>query len=316
MLKKWKKPMKIQLTKKEELCQILKLEIVNLKKMNEKTNKIVNFQNSSAILDKIWKSQRSANDKTGLGYNKKEDNDKWSTIYKHEKGSSFSKGKGAITKQLQVMNFVKEGSYRSKKEEENQMTDLSSQNKIKNGNTFNGYLFSCHSFGHKAMDCKKLEKGYTRKSKNSIRCWRCNFVGHTTKFCHTMRCYNCDRFGHKSQSCRSSKIQSLNKSFKSVRKPNKSWKKKGDDKSPKTQLEREDPKSRISHRKIWRRKSEGERKKDDITPENEEINNKNMMGEGPNKECEIQYEINQAQEKEVPIEEYGTISNSDDVIIC
>lgn len=41
-----------------------------------------------------------------------------------------------------------------------------------------------------------------------------------------------------------------------------------------------------------------------------------MMGEGPNKECEIQYEINQAQEKEVPIEEYGTISNSHEVIIC
>jgi hypothetical protein len=39
------------------------------------------------------------------------------------------------------MNFVKEGSYRSKNEEENQMTDLSSQNKIKNGNTFNGYFF-------------------------------------------------------------------------------------------------------------------------------------------------------------------------------
>jgi hypothetical protein len=49
---------------------------------------------------------------------------------------------------------------------------------------------------------------------------------------------------------------------------------------------------------------------------NEEINNKNMMGEGRNKECEIQCEINQAQEKEVPIEEYGAISNSDEVIIC
>jgi hypothetical protein len=96
------------------------------------------------------------------------------------------------------MNFVKEDNFRSKKEEENQMIDPSSENKIKNGNTFNGYCFSCHSFGHKEMDCKKLEKGYTRKSKNSIRCWRCNFVGHTTKFCHTMRCYNCDRFGHKS----------------------------------------------------------------------------------------------------------------------
>jgi hypothetical protein len=214
------------------------------------------------------------------------------------------------------MNFVKEDNYRSKKEEENQMTDPSSQNKIKKGNTFNGYCFSCHSFGHKAMDCKKLEKGYTRKSKNSIRCWRCNFVGHTTKFCHTMRCYNCDRFGHKSQNCKNTKSQYLNKSFKSVTKPNKSWNKKGDDKSPKTQLEREDPKSRISHRKIWRRKSEGESKKDVITPENEETNNKNMMGKSPNEECEIQYEINQSQEKEVPIEEYGTISNSDDVISC
>ena len=55
---------------------MLKLKIVNLKKMNEKTSKIVNFRNSSAILDKIWKSQRSADDKTGLGYNKKEDNKK------------------------------------------------------------------------------------------------------------------------------------------------------------------------------------------------------------------------------------------------
>jgi hypothetical protein len=67
-----------------------------------------------------------------------------------------------------------------------------------------------------------------------------------------------------------------------VRKPNKSCKKKGDGKSPKTQLKREDLKRRISHREIWRRKYEGESKKDDITLENEEINNKKMIGEGPN----------------------------------
>jgi hypothetical protein len=113
------------------------------------------------ILDNIWNGQRSAHKKTGLGYSKKEDSDKCNTIYKHEKESSFSKGKGAITNRLQTMNFVKEGSYRSKKEEKNQKKDLSSQNKFKNGNTFNGYFFSCHNFGHKAMDCKKLEKGYT-----------------------------------------------------------------------------------------------------------------------------------------------------------
>jgi hypothetical protein len=52
-----------------------------------------------------------------LGYNKKEDSDKWRTIYKHGKGSSFSKGNSAITNQLQTMNFVKEGIYRSKNEE-------------------------------------------------------------------------------------------------------------------------------------------------------------------------------------------------------
>jgi hypothetical protein len=123
------------------------------------------------------------------------------------------------------------------------MTNPSSQNKIKKGNTFNGYFFSCRRFGHKAMDCNKLEKGYSRKSKKSIRCWRCNFFWHTTKFCHTMRCYNCDRFGHKSQNYKNTKSRYLNKSFKSMTNPNKIWKKKGDDKSPKTQLEREDPKS-------------------------------------------------------------------------
>jgi hypothetical protein len=84
-----------------------------------------------------------------------------------------------------------------------------------------------------------------------------------------MRCYNYDRFGHKSQSCRSSKCQSLNKPFKLGRKPNKIWKRKGDDKSPKTQLERKSQKRRISHIKIWRIKSTGERKKYDLSPENE-----------------------------------------------
>jgi len=88
------------------------------------------------------------------------------------------------------------------------------------------------------MDYKKLEEGYTRKSKKSIKCWRCNFVGHTSKFCHTMRCYNGDRFGKKSQNWKNTKIQYLNNSFKSMTKPNKIWKKKGDDKSPNTQLER------------------------------------------------------------------------------
>jgi hypothetical protein len=45
--------LKIQLTKKEETCHMLELEVMNLKKNNEKTKASVKFQNSSAILDKI-----------------------------------------------------------------------------------------------------------------------------------------------------------------------------------------------------------------------------------------------------------------------
>jgi hypothetical protein len=83
--KKVEEAVEIQLTKKEETCHMLKLEIVNLKKMDEKTNKSVKFHNILAIPDNIWNIQRLVNDKTSLGYNKNEDNDKWSTIYKHEK---------------------------------------------------------------------------------------------------------------------------------------------------------------------------------------------------------------------------------------
>ena len=67
------------------LHHMLEMEFINLKKNNEKTKATVKFQNNSAILDKIWNSQRPTDDKTGLGYNKKEEANKWSTIQKHDK---------------------------------------------------------------------------------------------------------------------------------------------------------------------------------------------------------------------------------------
>jgi hypothetical protein len=55
---------------------MLELEVINLKKKNEKIKSTFNFQNSSAILYKIWNIQRPTDDKTGLGYNKKEEGGK------------------------------------------------------------------------------------------------------------------------------------------------------------------------------------------------------------------------------------------------
>jgi hypothetical protein len=43
---------------------------VNIRKKDEKSNTQIKFLNSSMNLDEILDSQRSPNDKSGLGYNK------------------------------------------------------------------------------------------------------------------------------------------------------------------------------------------------------------------------------------------------------
>ena len=45
--------LKIELTKKKDSFHMLELEVVNLKKNNEKTNATFKFQNNSSILDRI-----------------------------------------------------------------------------------------------------------------------------------------------------------------------------------------------------------------------------------------------------------------------
>jgi hypothetical protein len=78
-----------------------------------------------------------------------------------------------------------------------------------------------------------------------------------------------------------------NNSYNSGRKYNECWKKRRNDKSQRKNLENKDQTNKKSHEKVWRRKYEIERKKDDLAYENEEIDNKTMMGEVHDKECEI-----------------------------
>jgi hypothetical protein len=44
---------------------------------------------------------------------------------------------------------------------------------------------------------------------NTLRCWRCNQVGHIVAHCHIMRCYSCSGFGHKSQDCWNTRRKSM-----------------------------------------------------------------------------------------------------------
>ena len=46
------------------------MEVVDLKKKNQKTDSFVKFKNNSSILDEILESQRSPFDTYGLGYKK------------------------------------------------------------------------------------------------------------------------------------------------------------------------------------------------------------------------------------------------------
>jgi hypothetical protein len=61
---------RIQLNKREESCHKLEEEVVNIRKKVEKSNTQIKFLNNSMTLDEILDSQRSPNEKFGLGYNK------------------------------------------------------------------------------------------------------------------------------------------------------------------------------------------------------------------------------------------------------
>jgi hypothetical protein len=54
----------------EESCHKLEAKVVNLRKKVEKSNTQIKFFKSSMILDEIFDSQRSPNEKSSLGYNK------------------------------------------------------------------------------------------------------------------------------------------------------------------------------------------------------------------------------------------------------
>jgi hypothetical protein len=72
-------------------------------------------------------------------------------------------------------------------------------------------------------------------------------------------------------------------------------------------------------KKVWRIKYEVQNKKYEeyIQHEIDEVGNRRMMGEVPNKECENQslaYKVDQAQERRVPKREYDTRVVLDDAL--
>ena len=153
------------------VVQKLEMEVVGLRKKDKKNEALVNFHDSSIVLDKILDCQRSPLDKTGLGYKKnkeKSEDDTWS-LKTPEAGPSTSKaapqapahdnknsGKSKVkqgVRSVHQSNFIKETAPRPRYE-----------------SSFNGYCYSCSNFGHKAMDCRFYGRGRAGSPNVSVKC--------------------------------------------------------------------------------------------------------------------------------------------------
>jgi hypothetical protein len=179
--------LKNQIKEKEESCCKLEVEIVDLRKKVEKSNKLLN---NSLILDEILESQRSPYDKLGIGYKEEVTHAEASTSKKHWVSPSKKED-----------NVAKQPSTQGKENFKRHQEAILGTPKQRYESIFHGYCYSCNGYGHKAFECRSYERRYNGRFYNTMRCWRCDQVGHIAIHCNTMRCYSYSGFGHKSQEC-------------------------------------------------------------------------------------------------------------------
>jgi hypothetical protein len=180
--------LKIQINEKEDSCCKLEAKIVDLRKKVEKSNK---FLNSSRILDEILECQISSCDKSGLGYKGEDKHAEASTSKKHEVSPSKKEDNIAKKPSTQAKK-----NFKSTKQGRHQEAIFGTP-KQRYESVFHGYCYSCNGYGHKAFECRSYERRHYGRFHNTMRCWRCDQVGHIVVHCNTMRCYSCSGFGHK-----------------------------------------------------------------------------------------------------------------------
>jgi hypothetical protein len=199
--------LKDKINEKEESCHKLEAEIVDLRKKVEKSNK---FLNSSKILDDLLESQRSPYNKQGLGYKEEATHVEASTSKKHE--VSPSKKEDNVEKKPSTQG--RENFKRTKQGRHQEA--IFGTPKQRYESIFHGHCYLCSEYGHKYFECRYYKRRYNGRFYNTIRCWRCDQVGHIVFHCNTMRYYSCSGFDHKSQECWNTRRNSMMRTSNSM----------------------------------------------------------------------------------------------------
>jgi hypothetical protein len=168
--------LKNQVNENEESCHKLEEEVVDLRRKEENPKK---FMRSSTILYEILDSQRSPNDKSGLGYNNEATHFEDNTSKKHEVSPRFSGGSKAAsqayTQSKETFRRLEQGRHQEesptpqrkfRRETPSRLTQ-----KQRYENVFKGHCFTCNKYGHKTLDCTHYVRKYVRLFNNMIRCW-------------------------------------------------------------------------------------------------------------------------------------------------
>jgi hypothetical protein len=165
--------LKNQVNEKEKSCHKLEAEVVDLRKKVEKSNK---FLNSSTILNEIMDSQRSPNDKPGLGYNKEATHVEASTSKKLEVSPSFSKDRNNVASQPSTQGKETFKTIEQGRHQEAIFTPKIRETpsiwtpKQRYESVFHGHCYSCNEYGHKALKCRYYARRDNERFHNTLRC--------------------------------------------------------------------------------------------------------------------------------------------------
>jgi hypothetical protein len=190
------------------------------------TKRLKKFEKSIEKLDEILSSQRSPNDKTGLGYNdslkttkqeKEVENDETNTLEQVEQQGrklEFRRNETSrISSPIRYERNHYEGNYKRIDREPRWTTPQRRSLTTRYQNLFLGHCYTCENFGHKAINCRINERnnyasymnGENSRYEKFCRPFNRNYNPFDPLMDQNIVCYKCSNLGPKARDCKEMK---------------------------------------------------------------------------------------------------------------